>query len=256
MRLLASLTAFLVIASSAAAGDCAACKPDNMCLKHEKEQEAVLEAFRKRGKIKDPLERKAALEKVGQFNDSHLNCRSKDVAEVVAPFLEDTDSGIRLYALELLKTNQERVTAIAAIRKVLAKLCGKVGKSKPKDGKLMAEWDNALNFAKEVVTALAAIGGEEVVPDLILAIESANVALSTHAAAAAVSIRDKRFADAYLDRLTKVGKPKDPDQDYLFKTLAGSFRALTSMTEEPGDDPTGWLGKARKHWKVLEPDWK
>ena len=256
MRLLASLTAVLAISLPAAAGDCAACKPDNMCLKHEKEQEEVLEAFRKKGKIKDPLARKTALEKVGKFNDSHLNCRSKDVAEVIAPFLEDADSGIRLYALELMKTNQDRSTAITSIRKIFTKLCAKVGKSKPKDGKLMAEWDNALNFAKEVVSALTAIGGEEVVPDLILAIECPNVSLATHAATAAVAIRDKRFADCYLERLGKVGKPKDPDQDYLFKTLASSFRALTSMTEEPGDDPTGWLSKARKHWKALEPDWK
>ena len=82
-------------------------------------------------KNKDAMTRKAVLDKLGRINNEHMNSRSKESAEAIGDMLDDTDSGVRLGALEYLRTNQDVKESKVQIGKILDKLIPKVSKPMP-----------------------------------------------------------------------------------------------------------------------------
>ena len=127
MRPLAFATFLFLLASSRAfAGDCDGCMATKMCIRHQKEQDDTMKAAAKGLRSKEPGNRKEALDRLGKLNDNHLNHRSKELAVAIADLLDDTDSGVRMGAVEYLGKNQDVKTARAEIGKMLERLIPRV----------------------------------------------------------------------------------------------------------------------------------
>jgi len=243
------------------ADDCAGCEPDNMCIKHEKEQADALKSFAASWKSSDTMKRLAALNLVGGLNDRHMNCRSKSVADAIAPMMEDADSGVRQRALEIMKSNQHVPSAIGHIGKLLDRLFSKLNKPKP-GGKVHSaaqlEYENAVLFAKELLSALAAFPtSPEIAPFFVKGIESKCSEISIDAAQKSAGIRRPEIVSAYLRRLETVVPPKnDLEKKAVYDALYAAFQGLSGCPEinNNPDDPDPWLQKATAWWKAHQDE--
>ncbi|MCE9582594.1 MAG: hypothetical protein K8T20_08890 [Planctomycetes bacterium] len=255
-RLVLAASFVLAIASLSRAADCDACMPGQMCVRHGKEKDEALKAFAKEKSSKDPMKRKAALDKLGKLNDQHMNARSVDVAKAIADMLDDTDSGIRLAALAFLKTNQEIKTSKEEIGKLLGKMIGKISKPKP-SGKMASspaalEWQNTFDMSKECLDGLGTFGGEDVVDYFVKAIDCDNIMFASEAVDKSAGIHSKKLVNALLERFSSAVPASDEDKKHLIGCCAKAFAAQTAFIEPLTDDATGWLKKARAWWKDKE----
>ena len=258
MRHLALAASLLILtACSAFAGDCDGCMAEKMCIRHQKEQDDELKAFVKFRKHKDPMKRKEALDKIGKLNSEHMNHRSKEMAAAIADLLDDTDAGIRMAAVNYMKTNQEVKTAKAELGKMLDRLVPKVSKKKPEGDSVAAgsaglEWENALVLVKECLTAMAEMGGADVVEYFIRAIKSENLVLAVDAISKSLAIRSKKLVELYLSQFEKMASGKTADEKALCTDLARAFSTHTLFEEQLGENRSAWLRNARDWWQEKE----
>ncbi len=106
---------FLLATSFAPFGDCAGCKPDDLCATHQEgDAKALAEA---RGKIrsKDLAERLAAIDAAAALTKPHQNAPSRAVAETLAIALADQDYTVRGKALEKLLDGQHADATVKAV---------------------------------------------------------------------------------------------------------------------------------------------
>jgi hypothetical protein len=254
MRVLAAHVLTLVTAACAAAGNCDACMETAMCVRHGKEEQEALKIWKRDKGKKDPMVRKAALDKLGKANDSHLNCRHPEVAEEIAGALADDDSGMREAAVTYLSTNQHRATALKELISMMEKILAKVGKPKPgnKNPEGAAEWDLQLAYLKRLTEGLASFQDPEVFEVFAKGVKSPVHITASTVAKALGTIRSRSIVEALIDKLSLLAEKKDPDAKGAFAEMAPVFNSITGHPTAPADDAAEWLKSAKAHWRTAK----